>query len=218
MSRHKHHRTPPDIKEFHMQFATSSVPAWARTTCASATLFCALFAASFAALFATPNARADAGHDHGAAAPATAGPGLPRFAASSELFELVGVVNGKQLTLYLDHSADNSPVQGARIELELGGSKVDVKPNADGDYVATLARPLPPGTTPVTATVTAGTETDLLAGEIAVAGPAPAEAAPAAGWRGLVGWSAAALALLGMLAWAARRALHQRAARAGAAA
>ncbi len=191
-----------------MQIARSSVLASALTPL--------LFA--IAALFAAPGARADAGHDHGAAAPAAAGSGLPRFAASSELFELVGVVNGTQLTLYLDHSADNSPVQGAKLDLELGGSKVDVKPSADGDYVATLARLLPPGTTPVTATVTAGAETDLLAGEIVVAEAALAGAAPAAGWRSLAGGAAAALALLAILAWAARRTLHQRAARAGAAA
>lgn len=203
-----------------MPFARSKVLAMAWTPFATA----ALIAASCAALLATPSARADAGHDHGAAAPDASGPGLPRFAASSELFELVGVANGAQLTLYLDHSADNSPVKGAKLELELGGSKVDVKPSADGEYAATLARPLKTGTTPVTATVTAGAETDLLAGEIVVAEPAPAEAAPAAGWRRLAGWVAAALVLLGLLAGLARSALRRRsagaarAARAGAAA
>jgi len=191
-----------------MQIARSSVLASALTPIVFA----------IAALFATPGARADAGHDHGAAAPSESVPGPPRFAASSELFELVGVVNGTQLTLYLDHSADNSPVQGAKLELELGGSKVDVKPNPEGDYTAMLARPLQPGTTPVTATVTAGAETDLLAGEIVVAEAPSAGAPAAAGWRSLTVWAAATLALLGMLAWVARRALHQRTARAGAAA
>lgn len=171
-----------------------------------------------AALLIAPSAHADAGHDHGPAALNAVGPGLPRFAATSDLFELVGVVNGTQLTLYLDRSDDNSPVKGAKLDLELGGAKIDAKPGADGEYAATLAQPLKPGVTPVTATVTAGTESDLLAGQIAIAESAPAEAAPAAGWRRYAGWTAAGLLLLGALAWFARRLVGQRAARVGAAA
>lgn len=51
---------------------------------------------------ATIPAQAGEGHDHGEAPAAAAGSALPRFSAGSELFELVGVLNGKQLTLYLD--------------------------------------------------------------------------------------------------------------------
>lgn len=189
-----------------MQFSRSLVRAMALATF------------TIAALLTGPGARADAGHDHGAAAPAVASPGLPRFAATSELFELVGIVNGTQLTLYLDHSADNSPAQGARLELELGGSKIEVKPGAAGEYTATLAQPLKAGVTPVTATVTAGAESDLLAGEISIAEPTQADAAPAAAWRMLAGWTAAGLVLLGALAWFARGALRRRATRFGAAA
>ncbi len=63
------------------------------------------------------------GHDHGDAAPAATGSALPRFAAVSETFELVGVLDGKQVTLYLDRFADNAPVRGAKIELEIAGAK-----------------------------------------------------------------------------------------------
>lgn len=176
---------------------------------------------TIAALLTAPSARADAGHDHGPAAPNAASTGLPRFAATSDLFELVGVVNGTQIVLYLDRSDDNSPVKGAKLDLELGGAKIEAKPGADGEYTSTLAQPLKPGVTPVTATVTAGTESDLLAGEITIAEPAPAEAAPAPAWRRYAGWTAAGLALLGLLgalAWFARRLAGQRAARVGAAA
>ncbi len=62
-------------------------------------------------------ARAGDGHDHGDAPPAASGPALPRFAAVSDLFELVGVLDGKRLTLYLDHAADNRPVKDAKLEL-----------------------------------------------------------------------------------------------------
>ena len=70
------------------------------------------------------------GHDHGDAPVTTGGPALPRFTAVSELFELVGVVNGKQITLYLDRFGDGSPVKDAKLELELGGVKVPVESHA----------------------------------------------------------------------------------------
>ena len=73
-------------------------------------------------LVASP-AWAGEGHDHGDAAPAAVGKALPRFSAVSETFELVGILSGKQITLYLDRFADNSPVRGAQIELEIGGAK-----------------------------------------------------------------------------------------------
>ena len=45
-----------------------------------------------------PLALAGEGHDHGETPAASSGPALPRFAAASEIFELVGVVKGKDLT------------------------------------------------------------------------------------------------------------------------
>ena len=96
-----------------------------RTTNTLATLGWAAWIA-----LAAPLAWAGDGHDHGEAPAATAGPASPRFTATSETFELVGVVNGKQLTLYLDRYADGSPVKDAKLELELGGVKVPVEPHA----------------------------------------------------------------------------------------
>jgi hypothetical protein len=169
-------------------------------------------------LFTAPDLRADAGHDHGAAAPNISNPGLPRFAATSDLFELVGIVNGTQLTLYLDRSADNSPVKGAKLELEFGASKLDAKPSADGEFEATLPQPLKPGVTPVTATVIAGQETDLLAGELTIPEDARAEAPPARRWQQIAAWTAGGLLAFAAVAWLGRRAMNQRAARIGGAA
>jgi hypothetical protein len=145
-------------------------------------------------------------------------PGLPRFAATSDLFELVGVVNGRQVTLYLDRSADNSPVKDAKLELEFGGSKLDVKPRADGEFEATLAQPLKPGVIPVTATVAVAQETDLLAGELEIPAEAQTAAPPARRWQQFAGWTAAGLGALVALVWLGRRAFGQGAARAGGAA
>ena len=38
------------------------------------------------------------GHDHGEAPTASTGPALPRFAATSSTFELIGVLNGHDMT------------------------------------------------------------------------------------------------------------------------
>lgn len=162
------------------------------------------------ALGATPlRALAHEGHDEAPAA--VAGAALPRFAATSERFELVGVLDGQKLALYLDHAGDNSPVKEAQLELDIAGTRVPVSRVADGEFTAELAAPLAEGETPVTATVMAGSETDLLAGEIDVHGAAPAQGAhgehahPA--WRtgAALGGAAAAVLLVLAAVWRLRR-------------
>ncbi|MFO0123383.1 MAG: hypothetical protein ACK520_13090 [Inhella sp.] len=118
------------------------------------------------ALVAALQVHAGPGHDHGDEAPSNAGVALPRFAAISDAFELVGVLDGKTLTLYLDRAASNEPVPQASIELELAGAKLSPKTQTDGSFVVTLAQAPGDGSHAVTATVTVGEETDLLAGEL----------------------------------------------------
>ena len=131
----------------------------------------------------TPALWADEGHSHDAPA-AAAGPALPRFHAVSEDFELVGVLQGKQLTLYLDHAADNRPVKNATLELELGALKLRPKPHGeDGAFEATLAEELKPGTIPVTVTVSAGEQSDLLAGELDLHADEHADDTVALAWK-----------------------------------
>jgi hypothetical protein len=163
-------------------------------------------------------ALAGPGHDHGDAAPMATGPALPRFAASSELFELVGVLNGARLTLYLDRAADNAPVTDAQIELEIAGTKIKAEPHDDVYEVALDAAPSP-GVLPVTATVTAGPDIDLLAGELDIHDEGHADAAAHAhGWEEYAGWAAGAVAALVVLILVARRVARGRHTRAGAAA
>lgn len=139
-------------------------------------------------------------HDHGeSAAPPTAA-ALPRFSAASELFELVGVLDGQTLTLYLDAAPTNAPIPQADIELEIAGLKLKAAAQADGSFKAGLPKPLDSGDWPVIATVTTADDADLLAGELhlhAVASDAQAEAAHGHGhWEG---WAAGA-AVLAVLA------------------
>jgi hypothetical protein len=159
------------------------------------------------------------GHDHGDAAPAAVGQALPRFSAVSETFELVGVLSGKQITLYLDRFADNSPVRGAQIELEIGGTKFKAEKQGDDEYEVVLPEAPKPGVLPVTATVTAGNEADLLAGDLDIHEEAHAdEAAHTHSWTEYAGWVAAGIAALALLVWGGRRVIHARSVRAGAAA
>ncbi len=164
-------------------------------------------------------ALADAGHDHGDTASAATGAALPRFSAVSETFELVGVLDGQQLTLYLDRYADNGPVKDAQLQLEIGGVKVAVEPHADGEYQTTLAETPKPGVLPVIATVIAGPETDLLAGELDIHEEAHVEeAAHEPGWQAFAVWAAGGLIALFALVWISRRVMAARSLRAGGAA
>lgn len=172
----------------------------AAALCAAATLFTAM------------PVQAGEGHDHGEAPATAAGPALPRFSAVSETFELVGVLDGRRLTLYLDRYADNSPVKGARLDLEIAGAPVTAEPHADGEFEATLPAVPEASVLPVTATVVAGDETDLLAGELDIHddhAAEPSAASPALpGWAG---WAAGAAVVAAAAAWMARRAASRRA-------
>lgn len=152
---------------------------------------------------------ADEGHSHDAPA-AASGPALPRFSAVSEAFELVGVVNGKQLALYLDRFDDNSPVPDAKLELEVGGKKVPVTVHAPGEYEATLPEELKPGVTPVTVALEVKGETDILAGEVDIHEDEHEEAA-GTNWKRYAVWGGGALVALGAATFLARRRVSRRA-------
>ncbi len=118
-------------------------------------------------------ALAHAGHDGAeeeAAAPADL---APRVVASSNLFELVGVLGSDgSLAITLDRFADNAPVDQAQIAVALAGTGIGSAERV-GEAVyrlrhAPLARP---GTYDLTFTVTAGAEIDLLAGTLTVPPP-----------------------------------------------
>lgn len=155
-------------------------------------------------------ALADDGHNHGASPAPSAGPALPRFAAASELFELVGVVDKKRLVVYLDRFDDNSPVKAAHVELEIGGMKITPKEAAEGEFEAILSSELPNGVLPMTATVVAGNETDILAADLDIHGDAHLadSSGPSAMTHAL--WAVAAMVVLLAMAWVWRRAVARR--------
>jgi hypothetical protein len=177
-----------------------------------------------ALLFTPAMAAAGEGHDHGDPAAAPAGESSPRFTAVSDLFELVGILDGQRITLYLDRYADNTPARDARIELEIGGKTFKAEPSkgpqGGDEYTVVLAAAPAPGVLPVTATVTSGSDADLLAGELDIHDEhAHAdEAAHTPGWRRTAAWAVGGLAALALLGWAVRRSKGTRSVRAGGAA
>lgn len=142
---------------------------------------------------------ADDGHGHGEAAPTAGGTASPRMAAHSDLFELVGVVDNGQMTVYLDRYATNEPVVGAGIEYESGSNKGVAQPQPDGTYLIKFDALAKTGELPFSFTVTAGADTDLLAGELHledVHAEEPEET------RSLVAWLGGAAAVIAALATA----------------
>jgi hypothetical protein len=153
------------------------------------------------------------GHDHGAEAPASGGTGLPRFTAVSDQLELVGVLDGRKVTLYLDRFADNSPVPDARIELEIAGEKLMAISKAEGEYEVMLAAAPAAGVLPVVAMVTVGADSDLLAGELDLHAAAPSGAdGHGPEWKAMLVWAGIGLSAL-LLVWAGVRVLRSRNAR-----
>lgn len=131
--------------------------------------FIYLKAATLMALIFTtfiPMAIAGPGHDHGDTTQQATGSALPRFTALSDELELVGIIDGKLVTVYLDRFKDNSPVSDARIEIDIAGSKYQAQKKSDGEYTFNLKDMLKPGVMAVTATIITGELSDLLATEL----------------------------------------------------
>lgn len=182
-----------------------------RGRCISSLPALALAMFTMLALWLAP-AQAGEGHDHGdAPAAAPAAEALPRFSAASEDFELVGVLAGKQLTLYLDRAATNEPVHDAAIQLDVGGSVIKANPAPDGTYQASLPQTLPEGSTPVTATMIVEGNSDLLAGDIDIHAAAHADEAGShmAQWRRFAAWGLGGLAVVIVLALMWRKRLSR---------
>ena len=111
------------------------------------------------------------GHDHGDAPAAATGIAAPRLTSHSDLFELVGMVEGNEMKIYLDRFATNEPVTDAKIEVEIGNIKGIAEAQADGSYIFKNDVFTKPGDLSVSFTVIAGKEADLLAGDLKIDGP-----------------------------------------------
>ena len=119
------------------------------------------------ALFLTIASATYAGPGHGEEKPTTAQTqSLPRFYAESDLYEAVGVINGKEITLYLDRYSSNELVKGAKVEIELEGSKISSEPHGDGEHLFRLKNKIKDQPTAITITINDDDVTDILAATI----------------------------------------------------
>ncbi|MDR2032176.1 MAG: hypothetical protein LBP86_08000 [Azoarcus sp.] len=172
-----------------------------------------LAAVTLAALLvsAAPRALAHEGDDE--APPSAEVRTLPRFAATSERFELVGVFDGASLTLYLDRHADNAPVGDARIALRIGEMAVSAEAHGAGEFRAEWPMTPAPGEYRVIATVMAGGQTDTLTADLDIheeahAADATQTALAARPWTSPAALAGLCAAVLGLAVagWRLRRA------------
>lgn len=156
----------------------------------------------------SPSALGHEGEDHGTPSPAPdVREAAPRTSAASDAFEVVAVLNGRQLVIYLDRFASNEPVPGARVEID-GSVHGTATESAPGVYAidASAIAMSPSGDSasvkhPLTISIETHDSADLL--------PVTLEIAPAAtisqthDWRAQPGWlwvAGALLASVGILA------------------
>ena len=111
-------------------------------------------------------ARAHEGHDHGPGPSATAGAASPRVTAVSENYQLVGIVEGEVLVIYLDRFADNAPVTSAKLEVTIGDVAVQAELQKNGTYEVASPHLKSAGSHEILVAITDDVVTDLLVGSI----------------------------------------------------
>lgn len=96
-----------------------------------------------------------------------------RIDTFTESFELVGHLQGDELSILIDHYETNEPVLNGKLEVEFNGMKAPAKFHADhGDYAIDDERLMKalakPGKHALIFTFTTGEESDLLEGTLNV--------------------------------------------------
>jgi hypothetical protein len=97
----------------------------------------------------------------------------PRIETFTESFELVGHLQGEELSILIDRYETNEPVLNGNLEVELNGLKAPAKFHADhGDYAVADVKFLEalskPGKHSLVFTLSVGKESDLLEGTMEV--------------------------------------------------
>ena len=93
----------------------------------------------------------------------------PTLTAVSENYELVAIVQWRQMTVYLDQFESNAPVIDADLDFDFSGTGVKATRNADGTYSVALPKNVDlKSTMPVTITILAAAGPDLLSGDLVI--------------------------------------------------
>lgn len=148
------------------------------------------------------------GEDHGAPPPPVTQNMAPRAEAATDEFEVVAVLEDKQLVVYVDRFASNEPVAKAKVEVEGVGLKGLAAEVAPGTYVMDIAAPMPPARHALTISIEAGDTTDLLSATLdtSIAAPGPVNAHY---WSEWIVWGISALLLAAGALLAMRRNRHK---------
>lgn len=145
------------------------------------------------------------GHSHGEAEmPTMIVDAAPRASAQTEEFELVAVLEGGKLTLYLDRFASNEPVADAQIEVDSGTLKAAATQVAAGVYSLPGGSFAKPGRYPLAVSVQAGDASDLLTVTLDLPPPVAA-VGTANSWDKWAAWGAAGALLFVGAGFVARR-------------
>src|SRR5215470_18309489 len=88
---------------------------------------------SLASSWAAP-APAHEGHEHEPPPAAATAVNRPRLVTQSEIYELVAVLEGERLTIYLDRFEDNTPITEANITVTVNDEPLIAQPSGDGTY------------------------------------------------------------------------------------
>jgi len=93
----------------------------------------------------------------------------PTLTAASENYELVAIVQSRQMIVYLDQFESNTPVVDADLDFDFSGTVEKATRNVDGTYTVALPKNVDLKTSiPVTVTVLAASGADLLSGELVI--------------------------------------------------
>jgi hypothetical protein len=121
-----------------------------------------------AGYFAVASAHEGQNHDKGLK-PQNNVATAPTLTAVSENYELVAIVQARQMTVYLDQFISNTPVVDADLDFDFSGTVVKATRNVDGTYSVELPKNVDlKSSIPVTVTILAASGTDLLSGDLVI--------------------------------------------------
>lgn len=148
-------------------------------------------------LLSVASLAAHEGHDHGAPPAPVATSGSPRIALHSDAYELVGVLRGDRLTLFLDRYAGNAAVIDAGLVVTIGaGADIAATLTPEGTYVVASDQFAGSGPLELVFAITHPEGDDLLIGTLERPAVA-ALAAPAASGSAQAGLGDAAVSIAG---------------------
>ncbi len=119
------------------------------------------------------------GHDHGPPPPALPTTVKPRLAVHTDTYELVAILLGARLSIFLDRYATNEPVTDAALAIMVGAETYTAGRRSDGTYSVEIPHLASAGRHELIFTVSHSLGDDLLAGEL-VTVPAGADASVSA--------------------------------------